>query len=224
MRAVVVISILASLGCRPAEVLRGASPPAPPSTSPRELERPSVRDADAPPASSVASSQSEPSDPTGTAVLSGSWSGTYLYATNDRAAGAVESVGFFAELQLDHNLVRGSITERNTFDDDAGDPLRSSIVGVIDRDGMVRFEKRYDGPAAPSHVVEYVGRLDFAAARIEGTWSTPSNSGRFVMKRERPLPQVARAAWVPMLEVPGPRSPLAGGSEVLLGDPCVEFP
>jgi hypothetical protein len=134
------------------------------------------------------------SDDVSTGVaLSGTWSGTYVYTTRGvgGAPGGPTSVAFFAELEVDHARVRGSVVEPNSFDDDATGELRATLDGVIEPDGTVRLTKRYDGTAGVAHVVEYVGRLDLAATRIEGTWSTSSGSGRFVMKRDRPLPQVA---------------------------------
>ena len=127
-------------------------------------------------------------------ALSGTWAGTYVYTTRGvgGAPGGPTSVAFFAELVVEHDHVRGSVVEPNSFDDDAGGELRASIDGGIEADGTVRLTKRYDGTAGVAHAVEYVGRLDLAATRIEGTWSTSSASGRFVMKRDRPLPRVAR--------------------------------
>lgn len=134
-----------------------------------------------------------PDDVASGAALSGTWSGTYVYTTRGvgGAPGGPTSVAFFAELEVDHERVHGSVVEPNSFDDDATGELRATLEGVIEPDGTVRLTKRYDGTAGVAHVVEYVGRLDLAATRIEGTWSTSSGSGRFVMKRDRPLPQVA---------------------------------
>jgi len=129
-------------------------------------------------------------DPQGPGALSGTWSGVFLYSPRNPAGGPA-AVSFFAELILDANGLRGSVSEPNSFDDDDGSELRASVVGVIEADGAVRFTKQYDGTAGIAHVVEFVGWLDLAAARIEGTWSTSGASGRFVMKRDRPLPRVA---------------------------------
>jgi hypothetical protein len=131
-----------------------------------------------------------PVDPQGPGALSGTWSGTFLYSPRNPAGGP-SAVSFFAELILDARGLRGSVIEPNSFDQDEGGELKSSLVGVIEADGAVRFTKQYDGTAGISHVVEFVGWLDLAAARIEGTWSTSGASGRFVMKRDRPLPRVA---------------------------------
>lgn len=132
------------------------------------------------------------------AGLSGTWSGTYVYVTRSAStAGAPAQVAFFAELEIDEQRVRGSVIEPNTLDDDTGGELRATLVGAIDAEGVVRFTKRYDGRSDVTQQVEYVGRLDAAAARIEGTWSTATSSGRFVMKRDRPMPQVAQARRMP---------------------------
>jgi hypothetical protein len=131
-----------------------------------------------------------PVDPQGPGALSGTWTGTFLYNSRNPAGGPA-SVSFFAELILDARGLRGSIVEPNSFGDDVGGEVRASVQGVIEADGEVRFTKQYDGTAGVTHVVEFVGFLDLAAARIEGAWTTAGASGSFVMKRDRPLPRVA---------------------------------
>lgn len=175
-----------------------SSAPVAPAPSPTPAQRPT-------PATPAVSTEASPRvagvEPTAATdevasgvALSGTWSGTYVYTTRGvgGAPGGPTTVAFFAELEVDHDRVRGSVVEPNGFDDDSTGELRATVEGVIEQDGTVRLTKRYDGTGGVAHVVEYVGRLDLAATRIEGTWSTSSGSGRFVMKRDRPLPQVAR--------------------------------
>lgn len=183
MRLAAVLALVAWSGCRPVAPIAPADP-----HSPERAEAPRPTAAPRPRSATPSSI-----DPTGPSALSGSWSGTYLYTTRDPGIppGGPASVAFFAELQLESTRLRGSVVEPNTFVEDANDPLRATLVGVIEADGLVRFTKQYDGTAGVTQVVECVGRLDLAAASIEGTWSSPAASGRFVMRRDRPMPQVA---------------------------------
>lgn len=130
----------------------------------------------------------EPVGPFDPALLTGTWSGTYIYGV---AKGGAASVAFFADLAFEGAKLTGSIIEPNTFGDEDEGELKATLVGSIDDAGVVRFTKTYDGSAGVRHVVDYVGRLDVAAKRIEGTWTTSGGSGRFVMLRHHPMPQLA---------------------------------
>jgi hypothetical protein len=130
-----------------------------------------------------------PPGPFDPSLLTGTWSGTYLYAG---ARGSSSSVAFFADLAFEGARLSGSIVEPNTFGDESSGELKASLAGQIDDDGIVRFTKTYDGSGGVHHAVVYVGRLDVAAQRIEGTWSIDGSSGRFVMMRHHPMPQLAR--------------------------------
>jgi hypothetical protein len=130
-----------------------------------------------------------PLGPTDPALLSGTWSGTYLYAR--RGESSSSSVAFFADLAFDGKRLTGSMIEPNTFGDDTSGELKARLEGSIDDGGVVRFTKSYDGTAGVGHRVDYVGRLDVAAQRIEGTWSLDGESGRFVMMRHAAMPQLA---------------------------------
>ncbi|HWB82398.1 MAG TPA: hypothetical protein VG755_45865 [Nannocystaceae bacterium] len=136
----------------------------------------------------VAKAPTVPSGPFDPALLTGTWSGTYIYNV---ARGGAASVGFFADLAFEGPKLSGSMVEPNTFGDDSSGELKATLVGRIDDAGIVRFTKTYDGSGGIRHTVEYIGRLDVAAQRIEGTWSIDGASGRFVMMRQNPLPQLA---------------------------------
>lgn len=136
----------------------------------------------------VAKAPTPPSGPFDPALLTGTWAGTYIYSV---ARGGAASVGFFADLAVDGSKLSGSMVEPNTFGDDSSGELKAMLSGRIDDDGIVRFTKTYDGSGGIRHTVEYVGRLDVAAQRIEGTWTIDGASGRFVMMRQNPLPQLA---------------------------------
>ncbi|MBX7082938.1 MAG: hypothetical protein K1X88_27280 [Nannocystaceae bacterium] len=189
MRRVVAI-VLALSGCRPAAP--SAAPAQTVPAVPRRVPAPAV----------PAGVQLEPSPQQAAAPvvatppvagldlapLSGSWSGTYLY---DAGSGRPPVV-FFAELVLGGEQLRGTMVEPNTFGDDTSGELHAALQGTIDRELTVTFTKRYDGRGGVAHEVVYIGKLDLAARRIEGTWSTEGASGRFVLARDSALPQLAR--------------------------------
>ena len=136
----------------------------------------------------VAMAPAPPSGPFDPALLTGTWAGTYLYAV---ARGGAASVAFFADLAFEGPKLSGSMIEPNTFGDDSSGELKATLAGSIDEHGVVRFTKSYDGTAGVDHRVDYLGRLDVAGQRIEGTWTIDGASGRFVMTRQNPLPQLA---------------------------------
>ncbi|MBC8073902.1 MAG: hypothetical protein IAG13_36625, partial [Deltaproteobacteria bacterium] len=151
--------------------------------------------ADARTRTEAAAATTPPSQPLGAvdpALLSGTWTGTYLYSHRGDSSAAV---AFFADLAFDGPRLRGSIIEPNSFGDDSSGELKATLAGSIDEHGIVRFTKSYDGTAGVDHRVDYIGRLDVAAQRIEGTWSIADDTGRFVMLRHHPLPQLAARQW-----------------------------
>jgi hypothetical protein len=192
MRRVVAI-VLALSGCRPSAAAIVAAPapePAPASEPPPEVSRePSPQRGVSAAAVAVEASAAAklPAPGLDLAPLSGSWSGTYLY---DAGSGRPPVV-FFAELVLAGEQLRGTMVEPNTFGDDTSGELHAALRGTIDRELTVSFTKRYDGRGGVAHEVVYTGKLDLAARRIEGTWTTEGASGRFVLARDSALPQLA---------------------------------
>jgi len=177
----------------PTHVPRPAEPPLPVYRAKVDPLQPPPRDPVAPEDVKAQSSEEvartpEPIGPFDPALLTGTWSGTYIYSV---AKGGAASVAFFADLAFEGAKLTGSIIEPNTFGDEDEGELKASLSGSIDDAGVVRFTKTYDGSGGVRHVVDYVGRLDVAAKRIEGTWSTGGSSGRFVMLRHHPMPQLA---------------------------------
>lgn len=124
------------------------------------------------------------------ASLTGTWAGTYFYATGGAGA-PTGSVAFFAELTVDAGKIRGSIVEPNTIGDRTASELRATVDGSIAEDGLVRFVKQYDGSGGVAHAIEYVGRLDPLTQQIEGVWKVNGSEGRFVMRRHNRLPELA---------------------------------
>lgn len=120
--------------------------------------------------------------------VEGRWRGRYSYPKTapDGQEVRMPPVNFSVSLEEEPAGFHGEIHEGNTFNDDSAKALRADILGgVVDKTGVVRFTKKYDGTGGVSHPVEYVGSLSEDGRRIAGRWMIEESwSGRFEMRRE----------------------------------------
>ena len=114
--------------------------------------------------------------------LTGIWQGLYSYPRR------FKPVSFTATLIESGAWLSGSIHE--TAQDEWGDwvEVYATLLGKR-AERAVGFTKTYDGQNGWSHAVVYDGVLSNDATEIEGRWSTPNWSGKFLMMR----PQARRA-------------------------------
>lgn len=122
--------------------------------------------------------------------LTGFWSGTYFYPDTDYYKDK-KPVNFDARLRQLDNTFEGSIVEPNTFGDNTSSVLKALILnGLVDREGNLRFIKKYEGTAGVVHSIEYKGTLSPDGRNINGIWTllrkgNVAASGRFEMIQKR---------------------------------------
>ncbi|MGR4864793.1 hypothetical protein [Caulobacter sp. LARHSG274] len=108
--------------------------------------------------------------------LTGIWQGLYSYPRR------LKPVTFTATLIESGAWLSGSVHE--TAQDQWGDWLEVCATLLGKRaERTVGFTKTYDGENGWNHSVVYDGVLSNDATEIEGRWSTPEWSGRFLMIR-----------------------------------------
>ncbi len=109
--------------------------------------------------------------------LDGIWAGHYYYE-DDRPPVPIRAVLGTSP----SGALRGRMTEPRTFGPWELKVLEATLAGAWDpaRRG-VSWEKHYT--FSGGHSVWYRGQLDAAGTRIDGHWSLPGASGRFVLVR-----------------------------------------
>ena len=110
-------------------------------------------------------------------ALTGSWHGTYGYSD------ARPPVRFLFQANIAGNVIRGRISEPNTFGTPGVPYLFANVYGTISGD-TIQFTKTYDGTGGQSHAVQYYGRINRASKQITGSWSLSGASGSFTMSLE----------------------------------------
>lgn len=125
--------------------------------------------------------------------ITGVWQGLYTYLTE---ADMPES-HFTATLIEAGGLVSGTIHEVMNRYRGGRTPANATVEGRRE-DSRVVFMKSYNGVGGLTHQVHYDGVLDEAGYEIEGHWTIYSLrsgrfEGRFLMVRNRPLAEAAKA-------------------------------
>jgi hypothetical protein len=132
------------------------------------------------PALTLMAASAQPSKPTLSFDLTGSWRGAYSYVMTEGAP-----VNFTVTILMEGGWFSGKISEPNTFSDKTSDQLYANIRGAVMEDGRVIFLKKYDGTAGVSHFVQYEGYLDQRQGVIRGKWLIrPDWWGTFQMKKQ----------------------------------------
>jgi hypothetical protein len=108
--------------------------------------------------------------------LTGRWTGRYYYEDGR------ESVPFMVDMYETRGQLEGRISEPNTFGSASSRSLYANLNGATE-DGIVRFQKTYDGTGGQSHAVNYEGKLDDKKMSVAGRWRLPDASGRFEIYR-----------------------------------------
>jgi hypothetical protein len=108
--------------------------------------------------------------------VTGIWLGVSSYP------GIEPSEEFVAELSASDGHLTRMITEVSNLVPNAPLPLRADVEGSI-RDGMLIFDKTYDGGGSQNHSVHYLGYLSADGTEISGTWHLPGLEGTFIMRR-----------------------------------------
>jgi hypothetical protein len=108
--------------------------------------------------------------------LTGIWHGLYSYPYG-RAP-----VSFVATLIEAGSTVSGTTHEPCDTGDSPNETLYATLLGRR-RDSAVLFVKTYDGSNPNYGRVGYEGTLSADGTEIEGRWTVPGNSGKFLMIR-----------------------------------------
>lgn len=117
-------------------------------------------------------------DPSLDLSLSGTWKGEYV----GEETGA-SPTRFDASLSVFAGAVIGSTTEPNTFGGYGYAELEAGLTGDAYATRQVVMLKTYRS-GATTHSVLYVGKLDGAGRRIEGSWRVSGGTrGTFWMER-----------------------------------------
>jgi hypothetical protein len=119
--------------------------------------------------------------------LTGVWDGQYSYPRG------YEPTAFTAVLLEMGAAISGSIHEIGNSELTTGQTLTATLQGA--RAGAaIAFTKTYDPGQAMTHKVNYEGEVSGDGLQIEGVWRIPGVwSGRFIMLRNRPAREAAKA-------------------------------